>query len=124
MNRRDFFKSASLTLAGLMTLPMLAKAQERRRGGAAPAAGKEAGGMPPVDPKSAEAKALAYHENAAEVKDAKLKIERSGTPWGQQHCKNCVLFLGKAGDKRAGCGVFPGKSVNAEGFCTSWVLKK
>lgn len=121
MNRRDFFKSVGLACAGIAALPLMAKAQERRRGGGtAPAAS----GPVLVDPNSPEAKALSYQTSHSKIKDAKLKVEKDGVAWEKQSCSTCILFQGKKGDKQAGCAVFPGKEVSAGAWCTSWSLKK
>lgn len=120
MNRRDFMKSVGLVCAGVVALPAMVNAQERRRGGAAPAAS----GSVLVDPSSSEAKALSYKTKHSDVKDPKLKVAKDGVPWEKQDCSSCALFQGKKGDKQAGCAVFPGKEVLAGAWCTSWTLKK
>jgi hypothetical protein len=62
----------------------------------------------PLDPADPMAKALAY-------------IEASVKP--DQKCANCIQFQGKAGDSRAGCGIFAGKTVAAAGWCSVWAKK-
>lgn len=64
--------------------------------------------MPQVDPEDATAKALGYvhaSENA------------------EQLCNNCQLYTGEAEAEWGQCTIFPGKSVNAQGWCKSWVKK-
>lgn len=65
------------------------------------------GHLPKVDPGDAQAKAVGYvHESTTDG----------------QKCNNCQLFTG--GDAAwGGCGIFPGKEVNAQGWCKSWIKK-
>jgi hypothetical protein len=35
-------------------------------------------------------------------------------------CANCGLYQGKEGAKLGPCQIFPGKSVTAAGWCSSW----
>lgn len=35
-------------------------------------------------------------------------------------CANCALYQGKDGAKSGPCQIFPGKSVTAVGWCSSW----
>lgn len=35
-------------------------------------------------------------------------------------CANCALYQGKDGAKSGPCQIFPGKSVTAAGWCSSW----
>ncbi|WP_037055224.1 high-potential iron-sulfur protein [Rheinheimera baltica] len=61
-----------------------------------------------VDPENPQAKALHYvHKSAKEG----------------QNCSNCILLQGNAGEAWRPCGVFPGKLVNAEGWCAAWAKK-
>lgn len=40
-----------------------------------------------------------------------------------QVCANCALVLGNDGDEWRPCQIFPGKSVNAKGWCSVWAPK-
>ncbi|MDP5141637.1 high-potential iron-sulfur protein [Rheinheimera baltica] len=61
-----------------------------------------------VDPENPQAKALQYvHKSAKEG----------------QNCSNCILLQGDASEAWRPCGVFPGKLVNAEGWCAAWAKK-
>lgn len=60
-----------------------------------------------------QAKALKYTSNASTAKDA--------TPGSK--CANCKLYQGAANSTEGGCSIFPGKSVKASGWCTSWTAK-
>ena len=66
-----------------------------------------AGDLPQLDPNDATAQALAYtHQSTTDG----------------QTCSNCQLFQG--GDAAWGpCAIFPGKEVNAQGWCKSWFAK-
>lgn len=66
-----------------------------------------------VDPESAQAKSLNYVHDAAEAAEHERFKEGS-------NCANCQLWQG--GDAEWGnCGIFPGKKVASEGWCTAWV---
>ncbi len=41
----------------------------------------------------------------------------------EQMCSNCVLIQGNDGDEWRPCAIFPGKAVNANGWCKSWAKK-
>ena len=62
----------------------------------------------PLDPADPMAKALAYAETSAKP---------------DQECANCAQFQGRAGDSRAACNIFPGKTVAAAGWCSVWAKK-
>jgi hypothetical protein len=52
--------------------------------------------------------------------------KKAGKEGQIQTCANCQFFLPKAGEKApkaAGCTIFPGKNVEAKGWCNSWVKK-
>lgn len=40
-----------------------------------------------------------------------------------QVCANCLLVQGSDGDEWRPCAIFPGKAVNANGWCKSWAKK-
>jgi hypothetical protein len=61
------------------------------------------------------AKALQYHHDAA----AAPREERSGVAAQDQFCHNCQLIQSDSGAWRP-CQIFPGKAVNADGWCSSW----
>lgn len=41
-----------------------------------------------------------------------------------EFCYNCEQFMGTRETTWAGCAIFPGKAVNAEGWCSVWVEKQ
>ena len=75
------------------------------------------GDLPKVSLDDAQAKALAYVHDATTVDKAAQPRYQEG-----QACKNCALYTG--GDKPwGGCGIFAGRAVNAEGWCTAYAPK-
>lgn len=129
MNRRNFLQMTLATTAALVGYATLANAEERRRGGAAPAAGGAAAAAL-VDPNDAAAKAVNYVHMNSQIKDAKLQTERSGVKFKDQKCSGCAFYVkdkeGKVSGKTAAPCQMPfaaGKSVAAEGWCTSWAKR-
>ncbi len=68
-----------------------------------------------LSPDDPTAKALNYHNDASEAPRA----DRAGTPADEQFCHNCQFVQSQTGDWRP-CQIFPGKAVNANGWCSSW----
>lgn len=88
---------------------------------AAPAAGWLAGvEAAPVelDPNDPQAKALGYVKDATKV-DAKANPNYKAG----QVCDNCLQYQGKPGDALGPCNIFPGKLVQAKGWCKVWVKR-
>ena len=69
--------------------------------------------LPESDP---TAQALGYHEDAAKTDAAKFPNHAP-----TQHCANCNFFQG--GGEYGACQLFPGKAVNAKGWCTAYAAK-
>ncbi|HEX7338909.1 MAG TPA: high-potential iron-sulfur protein [Rhodanobacteraceae bacterium] len=70
-----------------------------------------AAGLPPLSVSDPQAKALHYTEDAAKSTDSKhVKGD---------DCSNCMFYKGASGAARGPCQIFPGKSVNAKGWCVS-----
>jgi hypothetical protein len=74
--------------------------------------------LQPLDEKDPQAKALGYVADAARVDSKTNPTFKSG-----QACANCLQLQGKAGDPMRPCNLFPGKLVNANGWCKAWVKK-
>ena len=51
-----------------------------------------------------------------------LKYVHKSTTEGQT-CANCALIAGNDGDEWRPCQIFPGKVVNAAGWCSVWAPK-
>jgi High potential iron-sulfur protein len=69
--------------------------------------------LPLVAADDPTAKALKYTNDASKAAEAK--------PGNK--CENCKLYQGAAGSAQGGCLLFPGKSVKASGWCSSWTAK-
>ncbi len=101
-SRRHFLKVAAGATAAAVVLGGL----PRFARGAAP--------LPPVKETDAMAKALDYVEDASKSTNAKHKAG--------DVCANCQFYSGGP-TGRGGCQLFPGKSVNAKGWCVSHAKK-
>jgi len=102
-NRRQFLKTIPIVAVGAMAVSTLARAQ--------------AGGAM-VDEKDPQAVALGYKADTTKVDKAKYPKHEAS-----QHCGNCQLFQGKAGDAKGPCPLFAGKQVATNGWCSAWVKK-
>jgi High potential iron-sulfur protein/TAT (twin-arginine translocation) pathway signal sequence len=101
-SRRRFLKVAAGTAAAAVVvggLPRFARAAD----------------LPPVTEADPTAKALAYVEDASKSTNAKYKAG--------DDCANCQFYTGGP-TGRGPCQLFPGKSVNAKGWCVSHTPKK
>jgi hypothetical protein len=101
-SRRRFLKVAAGTAAVAMVaggLPRFARAAD----------------LPSVTEADPTAKALGYVEDASKSTNAKHKAG--------DDCSNCQFYSGGA-TGRGPCQLFPGKSVNAKGWCVSHAPKK
>jgi hypothetical protein len=101
-SRRRFLKvAAGTTVAAVVMggLPRFARAAD----------------LPPVTEADPTAKALGYVEDASKSTNAK-RTAGAG-------CNNCQFYSGGA-TGRGPCQLFPGKSVNAKGWCISYAPKK
>ena len=76
--------------------------------------------MPKLTVDDPAAKALLYVEDTTKV-DKKNPLAARHTP--AQKCDNCAQIQGKAGDEYRPCGIFPGKLVHANGWCSVWAKK-
>lgn len=64
------------------------------------------------------AKALHYHLDATKAP----RTDKPGTPAKDQFCHNCQFVQATSGKWRP-CQIFPGKSVDENGWCASWIHK-
>jgi len=69
--------------------------------------------LPLVTVDDPTAKALSYVEDASKSKTAKPGSK----------CATCSLYQGASGSTQGPCPIFPGKSVKASGWCSSWTAK-
>ena len=99
-----------------MTEPAMTEPAMEKPAAAAPA------DMPKLSESDPVAMSLGYKHDASKVDLS--KHPRRGEPGAEnQHCKNCVLYQGKAGDEWGGCSIFAGKLVNANGWCATYAPK-
>jgi hypothetical protein len=78
-----------------------------------------AAAVPHLAESDANAKALGYVENAAKLDPAKEANFKKGS-----HCASCSLYqAAQAAGGYAPCAAFPGKSVNANGWCRAFAAK-
>lgn len=106
ISRRDALKGLALGAGTILAV------------GATRARAADAGSLPHVAPTDSVAVALAYHESAKTVEAAKFPNYKPG-----QQCSNCLQLTGKDGDAWRPCNLFPGKLVNAGGWCKVYVKK-
>lgn len=95
LNRRNFMKLSGVAAAGMVLIPVC-----QVEAADAPAA--------KLSSDDAQAKALGYVEK---------------TPVAGSTCGNCMQSKGEAGAQWLGCNIFPGKQVNAGGWCKVWSKK-
>lgn len=105
-SRRNLFK-----LAGAGSIALLLPTLTRLSSGQALAQER-------LDPENAQAKALGYVHN---VED----LDKSAWPMFQEGsiCANCQLAQGDLTQDWFGCGIFPGKQVAHDGWCSAWVQR-
>lgn len=72
--------------------------------------------LPHLAESDATATALGYKEDAGKVDAAKYAQHKAG-----QTCANCKFFQGAGA--YGPCQLFPGKSVNAKGWCSAYAAK-
>ena len=109
-SRRDAVK---MMLGGLATVPLMNLV------GMAAAQAEE---LPHVDPATdPTAMALKYVHDATQADRA--AAARPGKPPEEQHCANCQFQQPQSDAEWVPCSLFPGKAVNAQGWCASWTLR-
>ena len=104
LSRRSFLTTAA-GLAAAIPLSQLA------------CGSAQAADLPHLTADDASAKALAYTSDATGLTTAKDAMFKPGS-----HCGNCSLYQTAAASKDgwAPCAAFPGKAVNAKGWCHAW----
>ena len=101
--RRKFIQLSAVAAAGYLVSP-----------------GREAlaQDLPQLSEDDAMANAMRYTHDASTV-DAGSRTN----PAAEQTCANCALVQGNDGDEWRPCQIFPGKAVNANGWCSVWAPK-
>ena len=74
--------------------------------------------MPHLSEDDPMAQGMKYTHDASSVDPASR-----ANPAEEQHCSNCALAQGEATDGWLPCQIFPGKLVNANGWCSVWAPK-
>ena len=101
--RRQFIQLSAVAAAGVFIQPgREAKAQD----------------LPQLATDDPMASAMKYTHDASTV-DAGARAN----PAPEQNCANCALIQGADGDEWRPCQIFPGKAVNANGWCSVWAPK-
>ena len=75
--------------------------------------------LPHLEEGDPAAKALGYVHDVARVDPKANPTFKAGS-----NCANCLQLQGKPGDTWRPCTIFPGRLVNANGWCKVWVPKK
>ncbi len=78
----------------------------------------QAAELPHLDEADATAAALGYLHDTNKVNAAKYPAHKPS-----QVCASCSLVQGADGETWRPCGIFPGKSVNAKGWCAAYAAK-
>ena len=74
--------------------------------------------MPKLSEDDPMAKAMRYVHDASSVDPS-----TRANPAADQFCSNCALIQGEDGAEWRPCQIFPGKLVNAKGWCQVWAPK-
>ena len=101
--RRQFLQLSAVAAAGVLVVP-----------------GREAkaSDLPQLSEDDPMAKAMKYTHDASTV-DPSMR----NNPAAEQNCANCALIQGEDGAEWRPCQIFPGKAVNANGWCSVWAPK-
>jgi len=112
MSRREALKNLALGAGTLLVARSAGAAAD------APKAAAAGGAAPHVTPADPVAVALSYNDNAKTVDAKKFPNYKP-----EQNCSNCLQSKGKPGEAWVPCNLFPGKLVNAEGWCKVYVKR-
>jgi hypothetical protein len=105
ISRRKFLKTLAVAVpAGSVLLQGEARAED----------------MPKLEESDPAAKALLYVSDAANVDKSNPMAARFEPG---QNCANCAQIQGEPGAEWRPCGIFPGKLVSANGWCSVWAPK-
>lgn len=103
-SRRRMLKHSAYAVSGIVVLGSGVLRSERLH----------AEELPHLSEDDQMAKQLKY------VHDASASDAR---PSEDQLCSNCLHYEGEEGAEWGPCKIFPGKAVNANGWCSAWVKK-
>lgn len=102
--RRQFMKLSAAAAAGAVALR--------------PGSDAVAQDMPQLETSDPVAQSMRYTHDASSVDPS-----TRANPAESQNCANCALIQGNDGDTWRPCQIFPGKVVNANGWCSVWAPK-
>lgn len=117
LTRREALASLGLVAGTLVVARGAAAADPKPAAGAQPAA-PATGALPHVVATDPLAVALSYHDSAKKVDATKFPTYKP-----EQKCANCLQIKGVEGEAWRPCNLFPGKLVNAEGWCKVYIKK-
>ncbi len=103
IDRRKFFQLSAVAAAGYLAIP----SREA-----------QADDLPHLTADDPMGAAMKYTDDASSVDPA-----TRNNPAADQDCANCALIQGNDGDEWRPCQIFPGKTVNAAGWCSVWAPK-
>ena len=128
LTRREALASLGLVAGTLMAACGAGAADPKVAVASSPAAAKPPAGAKPEAPATGAlphvvatdplAIALSYHESAKKVDATKFPMYKP-----EQKCTTCLQIKGVDGETWRPCNLFPGKLVNAEGWCKVYVKK-
>ncbi|MDZ7670949.1 MAG: high-potential iron-sulfur protein [Gammaproteobacteria bacterium] len=100
------------------TKPQPAQEQQAASEQRAPAEPAERPEMVKLEESDPTAQSLAYVHDAGDVDAAQQSRYEEG-----QNCANCSLYTADSSSEEdwGGCAIFPGKLVNANGWCSAYV---
>lgn len=82
------------------------------------AAVAQAADLPHLSEDDPAAMGLQYKHDASEAP----RTDKPGAKASEQFCHNCQFIQADSGEWRP-CQLFPGKAVNADGWCAAWAAK-
>jgi hypothetical protein len=103
--RRDLLKAASIIVVSLAAMQRAVHVHAKD--------------LPHLSETDPQAAALGYKNDSKLVDAKKYANYRLG-----QDCDDCVHYKGKPRETWGPCDIFPGKSVNAHGWCAAFQPKK
>jgi len=101
--RRKFIQLSAVAAAGYLAVPSREALADD---------------LPHLSPDDPMASAMHYTDDSSTV-DPSMHTN----PAPNQHCASCALIQGNDGDEWRPCQIFPGKAVNANGWCSAWAPK-
>lgn len=82
----------------------------------------DAADMPKLEESDAMAQALGYKHDASDVNLEQFP-SRGDPGAADEFCRNCIHYQAPPEQQWAPCTIFPGKLVNADGWCSAWAAR-